>query len=163
MKPKIALFFVGAMFLPLMGCSAPATPTPAPVENANVNSSSETAEVPKGPVPFSDVKNDIMDAKESWDFFTFETAKGTCMEQGFPTNMRYTSGNVMRTEDGTYLEDWTSVDFTGTIRFDDLPLSTGKAACVMKTISGEDFAKVTCSVDEKEVCTATFTVMAHRK
>jgi len=56
----------------------------------------------------------------------------------------------------------TMVDFMVTIKFYEMPLSIGKAACVINTTTGEDLASLTCSVDEQEVCTAIFKIMAYK-
>jgi hypothetical protein len=114
-----------------------------------------------GPIPFSEVGEDIMDAKENYSKFTFENGEGTCLEQDFPLDLIYTSDNVIETEDGSYMEDWTSVDFMGNIRFDELPLSTGSASCRIETSTTSDTASVTCEVDEVEVCTAVFDLFAY--
>lgn len=116
-----------------------------------------------GPVPFSKVGKGIMDATDDYDYFSFENGTGTCMAQNFPTDLVYGPGNYVNTLDGTYSEDLTMVDFLGRIRFDSLPLSTGSAACMIETSSSSDTASVSCSVDEVEVCTATFDVFGIRE
>lgn len=121
----------------------------------------EEAEEPTGPIPFSQVGINIMDADE-YSYFTFVNGGGTCMDQNFPLDMIYTSENVMKTQDGSYAEDMTAVDFMGNIRFDGLPLSTGSASCTMETSTNSDEATVTCKVDEAEVCTAMFDVFAYK-
>ncbi|MDQ6985127.1 MAG: hypothetical protein Q9M91_01085 [Candidatus Dojkabacteria bacterium] len=115
----------------------------------------------EGPVAFSEIGLGIMDAADVYAYFTFENGVGNCMDQGFPTDLVYDSENIVKTEDGSYSEDWTSVDFSGRIRFDALPLSTGDASCVIETSSVSDQADVTCSVEEVEVCTATFDIFGY--
>jgi len=116
-----------------------------------------------GPIVFADVGKGIMDAKEDFDHFTFEEWEGTCVDQEFPTNIIYTSANMIKTVDEEYVEDLTSVDFTGRIRFDEVPLTSGAAECTIKTTSGVTKAELTCSVEEEEVCTATMKVYAQTK
>jgi hypothetical protein len=113
-------------------------------------------------IPFSEVGVGIMTAKDDYKKFTFEEGTGTCLEMGYPKDMFYDSANVMMTEDGKYIENMTSVDFAGLIRFDDVPLNDGLAACKIQTTSKIDFANMTCSIDEVEVCTTTFKVFAHK-
>lgn len=117
--------------------------------------------VEEGPISFSKIGIGIMDAKEKYSYFSFENGSGTCMEQGFPTNMIYTSENIVKTADNTYIEDYTSVDFMGYISFDSVPLSTGSASCLFETSLDSDIAKVDCRVDEVSVCTATFDLFGH--
>lgn len=125
------------------------------------DSSDEELVVATGPVAFSAIGKGILDAKDSYSYFSFENGQGTCMEQGFPTNMIYDSENIVKTEDDTYMEDYTSVDFLGNIRFDTLPLSTGSADCLFETSLDSDVANLNCSVNEVSVCTATFDLFAH--
>lgn len=151
---------IGLIVINLMtvsGCGASdntAKETETPVAN--------TVEESKGPVPFADIDMDVMDAYSTYKI-SFTQGEGTCMEQGFPVNLVYgPKNNIIKTEDEKYVEDMTAVDFTGTIRFDQVPLSTGGAACVMKTVQGINTANMTCSVEEKEVCTATFKLTAEK-
>jgi hypothetical protein len=97
-----------------------------------------------------------MDAREDFKYFAFENGAGTCMDQGFPTDLTYGPDNYISTMDGTYGEDYTGVDFMGNISFGGLLLSTGSAYCVMSTSSDSDTSSVSCSVDDVEVCTADF-------
>lgn len=115
-----------------------------------------------GPVPFSEIGEGILDAKENFSYFTFENGEGTCMAQGFPTDFIYDSENIAKTLDGSYADEWTAVDFLGNIRFSGLPLSTGSADCMIETSSASDMADVSCSVDEVEVCTASFEIFGVR-
>lgn len=115
-----------------------------------------------GPVPFSEIGEGIMDAKENFSYFTFENGEGSCMAQGFPTDLIYDSSNMIKTLDESYADEWTSVDFLGNIRFNNLPLSTGKAVCQFETSSESDSASVSCSVDEVDVCSATFEIFGVR-
>jgi hypothetical protein len=131
-------------------------------ENKTATKVEEKVEAPKGPVPFADINTDVMDAYSTYKI-SFTQGEGTCMDQGFPTNLVYgPKNNIIKTEDEKYVEDMTAVDFTGTIRFDQLTLSTGSASCVMKTVKGINTANVTCSVAEKEVCIASFKLTAEK-
>lgn len=159
MKIFLGLF---AIVLTIGACTGQ-QPTSQQAKEQPSSVSATTAVENKGPVPFSEVKKDIMTAKDTWDFFSFKDGKGTCLDQGFPINMIYTSANVMKTGDDAYIEDLTMVDFTGRIRFDGVKLTTGNAACEMKTITGEDAANLSCKVNDKEVCAATFKVFANKK
>ncbi len=114
-----------------------------------------------GSIPFSRIGKGILDAKEDFPTFKFENGTGTCMDQGFPNDMIYSSENIVMTEDGSYSEDYTAVDFLGNIRFDGLTLSSGSAACMFETSADSDNATVSCSVDEVEVCTASFQFNAY--
>lgn len=116
----------------------------------------------KSPIAFSKIGKGIMDAKEIYSYFSFENGAGTCMDQGFPTNMIYTSENIAKTSDDKYIEDYTAVDFLGNVRFDNLPLTTGAAACVFETSLDSDVAKLDCTVNEVSVCTATFDLFGHK-
>lgn len=115
-----------------------------------------------GPIAFSKVGKNIMDANKEYKF-TFENGEGSCMNQNFPTDLVYGPGNVVKTEDGKYTEDMTSADFMGNVRFDEVPLSTGSASCLIKTSTQKDTADLSCSVNDKEVCTATFDLFAHKQ
>ncbi|MFC1616575.1 hypothetical protein ACFL21_05510, partial [Patescibacteria group bacterium] len=118
-------------------------------------------EEPSGPVAFSEVGSGIMDAADTYAKFTFEDGKGDCYDQGFPTDLYYDSDNVVLTEDGSYQEDMTMIDFTGRITFDEVPLTDGKAECEISTSSGVDNATFNCKIDDAEVCTGNFKVYAH--
>ena len=136
------------------------------VANESENKAEEIAAEKTGPVPFADINMDVMDAYAEYKI-SFTKGEGNCMDQGFPTNLVYGPKiNVIKTEDEKYVEDMTAVDFTGTIRFDQVPLSTGSAACVVKTTVGISTANLTCSVKEgevsNEVCTATFKLTAEK-
>lgn len=119
------------------------------------------------PIPFAEVGNDIMDATKDYKLFRFLEGEGTCMEQGFPTNLVYASPNMIKTEDEKYVEDMTAVDFTGRISFNELPLGDTKVACDIKTIKGITTAQMTCYTgtgdEKKEQCTASFKVYAEKK
>jgi uncharacterized protein (UPF0333 family) len=132
-------------------------------KDTNNVDATENKDMETGPVPFSKIGKGIMDANNLYDYFSFENGKGTCMDQNFPTNIVYGPGNYMNTLDGKYGDNMTMVDFMGQIRFKNLPLSTGSASCVMKTSSKSDTATVSCSVDQAEVCTATFDVFGNKK
>lgn len=116
----------------------------------------EEEEEMSGPIAFSEIGKGIMDAREDFQYFTFENGAGTCMDQNFPKDLIYGPDNYISTMDGTYGYDYTGVDFLGNISFGNLPLSTGSAYCVMSTSSDSNIASVTCSVDDVEVCTADF-------
>ncbi len=132
-------------------------------ENNKVQSEeTNQSEDDNGPIPFSKVGKNIMDAKDDYDHFTFENGEGTCLDQGFPTDLIYTSKNVIKTKDDSYIENWTMVDFMGVIRFDELPLLTGSASCKIETHTNQDRADLTCTVDNVEVCTASFDVFAYK-
>lgn len=143
----------------LSGCGASDDSTKKN-EDLSVKKVEEKVEAPKRSVPFADINTNIMDAYKTYKI-SFTQGEGTCMDQGFPTNLVYgPKNNIIKTEDEKYVEDMTAVDFTGKIRFDRLTLSTGSAACVMKTVKGINTAVVTCSVAKKEVCTASFKLTA---
>jgi len=162
MKKMLMIGFVIINILMISGCGSQDEQ-----KNAEGNNTVTTKTVEKtGPVPFADINTDVMDAYESYKI-SFTQGEGTCMDQGFPTNLVYgPKNNIIKTEDEKYVEDMTAVDFTGTIRFNQLPLSTGSASCVMKTVKGINTANLTCSVTEaeveKEVCTSTFKLTAEK-
>ncbi len=117
-------------------------------------------------VPFADLQDDIMDAKENYKLFRFTEPEGTCMEMGFPENLVYKSTNMIMTEDEKYFDQGTSVDFTGMIRFRDVPLTEGKANCSIKTTTGINTANLSCKMaegdTETEICTGSFKVIAEK-
>jgi hypothetical protein len=155
----IGAFLIGAYFL-LTNASSDEDKNTDDTEETNSKSSNED-EVAEGPVPFSEVNKGIMDAADDYEYFSFVNMQGTCLDQGFPANLIYDSANVVKTEDGSYVENLTAVDFLGQISFDELPLSTGSASCIIGTSAGVDNANVKCSVNGAEVCAATFEVLAH--
>jgi hypothetical protein len=166
-KLHLVTVTVLALFL-LTACgNAPET---APADNGTPPAAESTdtpvVEETTGPVPFAEVGDDIMDAKANYKLFRFLEGEGTCMEMGFPTNLVYAAPNMIKTEDESYVEDMTMVDFTGRISFNELPLSTGNVACEAKTNTGVTTVKVTCSSGEgdekKEVCTASFKLYAEK-
>ena len=167
------LFFAALAAVSLMllaACAGGATPsgtTTAPGTPAVTQEAAPAPEVKAGPIAFADVGTDIMDAMDTYKIFRFTLGEGTCMEQGFPTNLVYAAPNMIKTEDEKYFENMTSVDFTGRISFNELPLSTGSAACEVKTAIGVTTAQVTCFVGEgdakKEVCTASFKLYGEKK
>ncbi len=173
-KNILALFLILTLgTLTLSGCEfsfstgddeeTPAEETEENTENSDDSEeeSEEESEEMSGPMPFSELGMGIMDAKDDYKI-TFENGEGDCLDQGFPTDLVYGPGNVVKTEDGSYTEDWTSVDFTGTIRFDEVALDSGSAACAATTSSEAGTADITCSVDEEEVCSVTFELFAQK-
>lgn len=150
------------------GGVAPADTTKAPGTTVSTQEAVAPApEVSTGPIAFADVGMDIMDAMDTYKIFRFTQGEGTCMEQGFPTNLVYAAPNMIKTEDEKYFENMTAVDFTGRISFNELPLSSGSAACEVKTATGVTTAQVTCYVGEgdakKEVCKASFKLYGEKK
>lgn len=141
--------------------------TPSGTTGATQEPAAKAPEVKAGPVAFADVGKDIMDAMDEYKLFRFTEGEGTCMEQGFPTNLVYAAPNMIKTEDEKYFENMTSVDFTGRISFNELPLTTGSAACEVKTATGITTAQVTCFNGEgdakKEVCKASFKLYGEKK
>jgi hypothetical protein len=157
----VVLLIAGALGYYLVTKDNTTDETTEQTEESTEDSVTDTEEN-TGPIPFSEVGINIMDAKEEYSKFTFVNGEGTCLDQGFPLDLIYTSENVIKTEDGSYAEDMTMVDFMGYIRFDELPLSTGSASCTIETSSSSDTADVTCEVDEEEVCTAVFDLFAYK-
>ncbi|MFC1810717.1 hypothetical protein ACFLZH_04410 [Patescibacteria group bacterium] len=119
---------------------------------------------PEGPVAFAEVGLGLMDAADVYDLFTFEEGEGTCLDQGFPTNLTYTSDNVVKTADEEYVEDMTMIDFMGNLRFDEVPLEDGPAACKITATRGVTKVQLSCTRGEddaeEEVCTGTFKMIA---
>ena len=118
-------------------------------------------------VPFADVEKDIMSAKKEYKLFRFMEPEGTCMEMDFPENLIYKSTNRIMTEDESYFDQMTSVDFTGLIRFKAVPLANDVVAnCTIKTTSGINTANLVCKTgegeEETEVCTGTYKVVAEK-
>lgn len=149
------VFFVGCT-----GETAPADDTDTPTDTPVV----EEETYPEGPVAFAEVGLGLMDAADVYDLFTFEEGEGTCLDQGFPTNLTYTSDNIVKTADEEYVEDMTMIDFMGNLRFDEVPLTGGPAACKITATRGVTKVQLSCSMGEddaeKEVCTATFNMIA---
>lgn len=167
-KLQLAAVLVLSLGL-LAACgNAPETATPADNTTTPAAESTDTpvVEEPAGPVAFADVGKNIMDAKKDYKLFRFLEGEGTCMEMGFPTDLVYAAPNMIKTEDESYVEDMTMVDFTGRISFNELPLSTGNVACEAKTTTGVTTVKVTCTSGEgeekQEVCTASFKLYAEK-
>ena len=149
----------------LAACADGVPSTTVTTDNANgTGNTVVVAENNNELIPFADVNIGIMDATDHYKLFKFMEGEGTCMEMGFPTNLVYAAPNMIKTEDEKYFEDMTSVDFSGRIRFNELPLSVGNVACEVKTTRGITTAQVTCSTGEGEeqveVCTASFKLYA---
>jgi hypothetical protein len=100
----------------------------------------------------------INNTKE-YKLIRFSELEGTCADAGFPTNLVYKTTNMIMTEDEKFVDQWTSVDFTGRISFNNLPLNTGNASCSIKTVKSVNTAQISCSMKEgeesKEVCTGS--------
>lgn len=166
-KMILTVFAVMAMMV-FAGCD-----TPADGEKAPVNDSGKQTEVTEPVVeealsiPFAEVENDIMSAKKDYKLFRFTEPEGTCMEMDFPENLIYKSTNRIMTEDESYFDQMTSVDFTGLIRFKQVPLADDVVAhCTIKTTRGINTANLVCKTgegeEETEVCTGTFKVVAEK-
>lgn len=124
-------------------------------EESTMDEQEET--VDNSPVAFSKIGKGILDATEDFSYFTFENGTGSCMDQGFPTDLVYDSENIVKAMNGAYMDDaTTSVDFLGNIGFRGLPLTSGSAYCIASTSTTSDKAEVRCLVNEVEVCTASF-------
>jgi|GEM_PF-5185414 len=122
---------------------------------------SSAAVTSNAPIAFSKVGKGILDAKDDYSMFTFKNGVGSCLSQGFPTDLVYDSENIAKTLDGKFMDDaTTSVDFAGNIGFRGLKLTTGDANCVASTSSSSDKADVKCSVGTVEVCTVSFDFFA---
>ena len=150
------VFFVGCTGEPAAPADDTETPTDTPVVEEE-----ETPTYPEGPVAFAEVGLGLMDAADVYDLFTFEEGEGTCLDQGFPTNLTYTSDNVVKTADEEYVEDMTMIDFMGNLRFDEVPLEGGPAACKITATRGVTKVQLSCTDEaEEEVCTGTFNMIA---
>jgi hypothetical protein len=166
--PMKKLFIVAIMVFSIAALSACSSgETAKNITSENKNSTTEVVPATTGPVAFADVKMGIMDATKDYKLFRFLKGEGTCLEQGFPTNLVYAAPNMIKTEDEKYVEDMTMVDFTGRISFNKLPLKSGKVACSIKTVQGVTTAQLVCTTGEgdakKEVCTGSFKVYGEKK
>lgn len=167
-KYFFALFAIFAVML-MAGCgSSGETDNIGEVAETKTEEVAEPKEEEKTLVAFADLNDDIMDAKENYSLFRFTEPEGTCMEMGFPENLVYKSTNMIMTEDEKYFDEWTAVDFTGMIRFKNVPMAEGVTAnCSIKTTTGINTANLVCTSavegeEEKELCTGTFKVMAEK-
>lgn len=165
-KMFLSVTVVMAMAI-LPGCNTPVDNTNnAPVGEVKTEEVAEVAVDVQTSVPFADIGDDIMDAKKNYSLFKFTEPEGTCMEMGFPENLVYKSTNMIMSEDEKYFDQGTSVDFTGMIRFRDVPLTDGNAKCSIKTTKGINTANLSCKITEgdkeTEVCTGSFKVIAEK-
>ena len=136
--------------------------TPAPVTQEDKSTKVETPVVPTK-TPFAEVGKGIMDAKEDFKYFAFEEGTGDCLDkENFPTNLIYTKDNMIKTSDNNFGDDYTSVTAGGYINFKGIPLKSGKAACEVKALRSTGKGEVTCSIDEKPICTAIFTLFGYK-
>lgn len=170
-KHSLSPFGLAAcMLVFLSACSAPETPISSTTpQNSTEETTTPVEETTSGPVAFADVDMGLMDAGDEYSLFTFEEGAGTCLDMGFPTDLVWDSkNNVVKTKDESYVEDWTSIDFAGNLRFDEVSLGDKSVACVIKATSGVTTANLTCSeesededVEDIEVCTGTLKVYAN--
>ncbi len=168
MKKMILTVFVVMAMMVFAGCD-----TPAEVGKETATDNTPKVEVSEPVVeevsslPFADVEKDIMSAAKEYKLFRFTEPEGTCMEMDFPENLIYKSTNRIMTEDESYFDQMTMVDFTGLIRFKEVPLTNDVVAhCTIKTTSGINMANLVCKTGEgeaeTEVCTGTFKVVAEK-
>jgi len=146
------------------------TTTEAPSNDLNNETDTPVVEE-SASVPFAELGMDITDARKEYSLFRFVEMEGTCLDMGFPTNLVYKGTNMIMTEDEKFFDRMTMSDFTGTIRFKNLPLDGGNAKCTIKTAKGINTATFSCTlpeVDEEgaeadvEVCTGSFKIMAEK-
>lgn len=135
----------------------------------NNNQQTEVNDTNNGPssVAFAELEQDILSAAKEFKLFRFTEPEGTCMEMGFPENLVYMSTNRIQTEDESYFDQSTIIDFTGLIRFKGVPLNDDvNASCKIKTTRGINTANLTCSTlegeEETEVCTGSFKIVAEK-
>jgi len=171
---KLSLLFLSLLTVSVFAFSACGTQTPATDEGTEATKAelTEPAEEPvieevTGPVPFSEIDMDIMDASDVYSI-TFAEGEGDCIDKGFPAEFMYTD-SIVKTEDESLLDDWVSVDFTGRLSLIEFDIDEVEANCSVKTTTGANKAVLTCSVDaeeegadDKELCTGTFKMTAEK-
>ncbi len=163
MKKILASSLLVLTILIASGCEV-VVETNGSEENENTETNTEetnTEETEGASVPFADLNMDLMSINDTKEYklVRFSDLEGTCLDAGFPTNLVYKTTNMIMTEDEKYVDQWTSVDFTGRLSFSNVPLTAAPASCKILTVKGVNTAQVSCSVKEadadKEVCTGS--------
>ncbi|MDP3970549.1 MAG: hypothetical protein Q8P90_02515 [bacterium] len=148
------------------------TVTPTMTDEADTNSADIDAEVEVEAttsgtiIPFSEVGDNMLDAASSdmYSEFEFVNGTGTCVDQGLPEFSYIDDPDlgyfIVESKDKTYQETWASLSFTGYLSFSEVPLTDGPADCTAISEFEKDEATVTCSIEEEDICEATFEVNA---
>jgi len=167
MKKTLVLGLVAVSLFIASGCGATDEKSTTNSTTPSENTTTPTVTSPVS-VPFADLNMDLMSANDTktYKLYRFKEMEGSCVDQGFPTNMIYKSTNMVMTEDEKYADDWTSLDFAGNLRFKNVPLTGGPASCHLKTTKGLTTANLSCSVKEgetdKEICTGSVKLYAEK-
>jgi len=157
----VALAFMGA------GCAAQA---PSPSANATPTSRvpatvpAPVAEVPKGPIKFSEAKTDLMGLSGKYSALTFSNATGTCVSTLPYSELTYSpSGpgkNFMLRDKGVAIDDRSSSN-TGSVLFKGKTVAGKDVDCKMLIPYAADTATLTCAdAAQKEVCAGTYSISA---
>lgn len=152
--------------LALAGCSGGTTDEASDTtQNADqVDVQADVEEMPSGPVAYSEVDMGFLDAMDVYSEFTFESGSGDCVDQGFFSEFKFVEvpegGFVVRDADETYEDDFAVASAFGTLGFDEVPIGDQVADCVADIPYQEDISTVTCTVDDVEICTADFNLVA---
>jgi hypothetical protein len=133
----------------------------------NVENNNEVVMEEASRIAFADLDKGIMDVRKEFSVFRFEGMEGSCLDMGFPTNLVYKGSNMIMTEDEEYFDKGTMVDFSGKIRFKNLPLDSGNVNCVIDTTKGMNKAKFSCVLAEgedleTEVCSLSANIWAEK-
>ncbi|MDX9971076.1 MAG: hypothetical protein RBS56_04200 [Candidatus Gracilibacteria bacterium] len=160
MKKIIAGSVLVLTLIVASGCGAIVVTTGTD-ENTNTETNNEETNTEPSSVAYADLNMDLMSINDTKEYklVRFSDLDGTCLEAGFPTNLVYKTTNMIMTEDEKYVDQWTSLDFTGKLSFSNVPLTAGPASCKIATVKGVNTAQISCSVKEgeenKEICTGS--------
>lgn len=163
MKKTLAFLTLAVFIAVGGGCTSSDAPADETTDTTTDSTTEEVVEeTPSEPIAFSEVNQNILDAKETYGEFLFDQGVGTCVdEQGFADSFSYLEDEelgyfVLHTTDGEFVQNTVMATFVNYLEFDEVPLTDGEATCGFKIEFGTDEGTMTCTIDEEEVCTATY-------
>ena len=154
------------MSFSLTACTSETADDSGEVEDASTDEvveEVEEVEVNTEPMAFGDVGEsftttiyDETDNPDGYKNFTFQEGSGDCIDKGLPAEIVYTSDNIVKTPDESYVNDWVSLNFMNgkfsfTYNFDE-----GDADCAYNPVKGVSTVEAVCEKDDADFCTASY-------
>ena len=131
------------------------------VEDVEVEEVAEVVDA--GPVAFGDLGEgftssmyDETDNPDGYKNYTFKDGSGDCVDMGFPAEFIYTSDNIVKTADESYVNDWITLNhMKGSISFS-YEFDEGDATCKFDPTTSVTTVEAVCEKDDADYCTGSY-------
>lgn len=151
------------MAISLMGAGcAGSTPSAAtPTSQVPAAVPAPVAEVPKGPMKFSEAKSDLFGISGKYSALLISSGAGTCLTKMPYTDLSFSpsapGSNFMLRDKGETIDAKKSSSTPGSMMFDGKTVDGKDVRCIMRVPFAGEAATLSCAdAAEKEVCSATY-------